>query len=183
MIKLNKDEVKDKLISLSSLLDCISKLLEENKKQNDALCTKKENICSLFAKTVDEAKMLLDQAHAQWRKRFEAEHTHNTYNTDVVSDELKRFNTTVTEARSMLFSTLNSGSDRQIFVFQSRLHTQITDHYKRLKALEIWDLTESYIYLIPKILKNLLKRLNSKISLRLKDLVMLWIGFLSLVNL
>lgn len=115
--KFNKDEVKDKLISLSSLLDCISKLLEENKEQNDALCTKKENICSLFAKTIDEAKMLLDQAHTQWRKRFEAEHTHNTYNIDVVSDELKRFNTTVTEARSMLFSILNSGFDRQIFVF------------------------------------------------------------------
>lgn len=159
--KLNKDEVKDKLISLSSLLDCISKLLEENKKQNDALCTKKENICSLlvFAKTIDEAKMFLDQAHIQWRKRFEAEHTDNTYNIDVVSDELKRFNTTVTEARSMLFSILNSGSDRQMFVVQSRLHTQITDHYKRLKALEIWDLTESYIF-NPKNLKKLIETIK-----------------------
>lgn len=47
---LNKDEIKDKLISLSSLLTCISKLQEQKKIQNDALCTLKEIICfvSLF---------------------------------------------------------------------------------------------------------------------------------------
>lgn len=103
--------------------------------------------------------MFLDQAHTQWRKRFEAEHTHNTDNIDVVSDELKRLNTTVTEARSMLSSILNSGSDRQIFVVQSRLHTQILDHYKRLKALKIWDQTESYIF-DPKNLKKLIKTIK-----------------------
>lgn len=59
----------------------------------------------------------------------------------------------------MLFSILNSGSDRQIFVFQSRLHTQITDHYKLVKALEIWDLTESYIF-NPKNLKKLIETIK-----------------------
>lgn len=46
-------------------------------------------------------------------------------------DELKRFNTTVSEA------LLGPGK-------QSQLHTPILDHFNRLKSLKIWELTESY---------------------------------------
>ncbi|XP_052680150.1 uncharacterized protein LOC128160887 [Crassostrea angulata] len=143
---ISKDEMKDKLISLSNLVDCISKLRDENKRQYNTLCTQKEDICSLFAKNIEEVKMFLDQAHEQWLKRFDVEHTHNTDNIEVVSDELKRFNTTVTEAKSMLSSVLENGSDRQIFVVQSQLHTQILDHFDRLKTLKIWELTDSYSF-------------------------------------
>lgn len=57
---LSKDEMKDKLISLPSLLDCISKLRDENKRQQNALCTQKEEMCSLLAKHIEEAKMFLE---------------------------------------------------------------------------------------------------------------------------
>lgn len=67
--------------------------------------------------------MFLDRAHKQWLKLFEVEHAHNTDNIEVVSDELKRFNTTVTEAKSMLSSVLESGSDLQILAVQFQLHT------------------------------------------------------------
>lgn len=107
---------------------------------------KKEDICSLFAKKIEEAKVFLDQAHEQWLKRFEVEHKHHTDNIEVVSDELKRFHTTTTEAKSMLSSVLDSGSDRQIFVVQSKLHAQITDHFNHLETLKIWELTDSYSF-------------------------------------
>lgn len=67
-------------------------------------------------------------------------------NIDVVSDELKRFNTTVNEAKSILSSVLDSGSDKQIFILHSKIYTQILDHFKCLKALKIWDLAKSYSF-------------------------------------
>lgn len=90
--------------------------------------------------------MFLDQAHERWRKRFEVEHSHQMDNIDVVSDELKRFNTTVNEAKSILSSVLDSGSDKQIFILHSKIYTQILDHFKCLKALNIWDLAKSYSF-------------------------------------
>lgn len=81
--------------------------------------------------------MFLDRAHKQWLKLFEGEHAHNTDNIEVVSDELKRFNTTVTEAKSMLSSVLESGSDLQILAVQFQLHTQILDQFNRLESLKI----------------------------------------------
>lgn len=161
MKNISKDEIKDKLISLPSLLGCISKLHDENKGQYNALCTQMEDICSLFAKNIEEVKMFLDQDHEQWLKRFDVEHTHNTDNIEVVSDELKRFNTTVTEAKSMLSSVLENGSDRQIFVVQSQLHTQIPDHFDRLKTLKIWELTYSYSF-EPNQLKSLTESMKFK---------------------
>lgn len=46
----------------------------------------------------------------------------------------------------MLSSVLDSGSDRQIFVVQSKLHAQIIDHFNRLETLKIWELTDSYSF-------------------------------------
>lgn len=80
--------------------------------------------------------MFLDRAHKQWLKLFEVEHAHNTDNIEVVT-ELKRFNTTVTEAKSMLSSVLESGSDLQILAVQFQLHTQILDQFNRLESLKI----------------------------------------------
>lgn len=77
--------MKDKLISLSNLVDCISKLRDEIKRQYDVLCSEKGDICSLFAKDIEEANMFLDRAHEQWLKRFEVEHSRNTDNIKVVS--------------------------------------------------------------------------------------------------
>lgn len=102
VMSLDKDQIKDKLKLLSSLHDCITELQEENKRQIAVLCTSKEDICSSFANRIEEAKMYLDQAHEQWLKRFEVEHAHQTDQIEVVLDELKRFDFTVTEARSML---------------------------------------------------------------------------------
>lgn len=72
---IGKDKNKDKLISLSNLVDCISKLRDEIKRQYDVLCTEKGDISSSFANNIEEAKMFLDRAHEQWLKRFEVEHT------------------------------------------------------------------------------------------------------------
>lgn len=146
MIKLDKIQIKDKIKSLSSLHDCITEIQEENKKQVESLCASKEEVCSSFSKQIEEAKMFLDQAHERWRKRFEVEHSHQMDNIDVVSDELKRFNTTVNEAKSILSSVLDSGSDKQIFILHSKIYTQILDHFKCLKALNIWDLAKSYSF-------------------------------------
>ncbi|XP_052678652.1 tripartite motif-containing protein 45-like [Crassostrea angulata] len=144
VMSLDKDQIKDKLKLLSSLHDCITVLQEENKRQIAVLCTSKEDICSSFANRIEEAKMYLDQAHEQWLKRFEVEHAHQTDQIEVVLDELKRFDITVTEARSMLSSVLDNGSDKQIFIIQSKVNGQILSHFNRLKSLDIWDLTESY---------------------------------------
>lgn len=65
---------------------------------------------------------------------------------EVVLDELKRFDITVTEARSMLSSVLDNGSDKQIFKIQSKVNGQILSHFNRLNSLDIWDLTESYSF-------------------------------------
>uniref|UniRef100_K1PYX1 Transcription intermediary factor 1-beta n=1 Tax=Magallana gigas TaxID=29159 RepID=K1PYX1_MAGGI len=144
VMSLDKDQIKDKLKLLSSLHDCITVLQEDNKRQIAVLCTSKEDICSSFANRIEEAKMYLDQAHEQWLKRFEVEHAHQTDQIEVVLDELKRFDITVTEARSMLSSVLDNGSDKQIFIIQSKVNGQILSHFNRLKSLDIWDLTESY---------------------------------------
>lgn len=146
VMKMNKDQMTEKLKSLSSLHDCITKLQDENKDQIDALCTSKEEICSSIAKRVEEAKMVLDQAHEQWGKYFEIEHAQQTDNIEMVSDELKRFDSTVTEAKAILSSVLKSGSTRQIFVLHWKLHSQINDHFNRMKSLQIWHLTKSYSF-------------------------------------
>lgn len=140
----DKDQIKDKLKSLSSLHDCITDLQDENKRQIAALCTSKEDICSSFARKIEEAKMYLDQAHEQWLKRFEMEHAHQTDQIEIMSDELKRFDISVTEAKSMLYSVLDNGSEKQIVIIQSKVHGQILNHFKRLKSLNIWERTESY---------------------------------------
>lgn len=77
--------------------------------------------------------MFLDRAYEQWLKLFEVGHAHNTDNIEDVSDELKRFNTTVTEAKSMLSSVLESG----FLAVQFQLHTQILDQFNRLESLKI----------------------------------------------
>lgn len=143
-INVDKDQIKDKLKSLSSLHDCITKLQEENKKIIAALCTSKEDICSSFANRIEKAKMFLDQAHEQWLKRFEVEHAQQTDQIEVMSDELKRFDISVTEAKSMLNSVLDNGSEKQIVIIQSKVHGQILNHFNRLKSLNIWERTESY---------------------------------------
>lgn len=146
VMNLDKSDMTEKLESLSSLHDCIMELQEKNKKQTDALGASKDDICSSFAKKIEETKMLIDQAHEQWRKRFELEHAQHMDNMEVVSDELKRFDTTMIEAKAMLSSVLKSGSDRQIFLVHWKLHSQIKDHFHHLKALKIWDLAASYIF-------------------------------------
>uniref|UniRef100_A0A8W8MSX5 Tripartite motif-containing protein 56 n=1 Tax=Magallana gigas TaxID=29159 RepID=A0A8W8MSX5_MAGGI len=146
VMNLDKSNMTDKLKSLSSLQDCIMELQEKNKKQTDALGASKDDICSSFAKKIEESKMLIDQAHEQWRKRFELEHAKHTDDIETVSDELKRFGTTVTEAKAMLSSVLKSGSDRQIFLVHWKLCSQIKDHFHRLKALKIWNLAASYSF-------------------------------------
>lgn len=143
-INVDKDQIKDKLKSLSSLHDCITDLQEENKRQIAALCTSKEDICSSFARKIEEAKMYLDQAHEQWLKRFEMEHAHQTDQIEILSDELKRFDISVTEAKSMLYSVLDNGSEKQIVIIQSKVHSQILNHFNRLKSLNVWERTESY---------------------------------------
>ncbi|XP_052678654.1 uncharacterized protein LOC128159566 [Crassostrea angulata] len=144
VMNLDKSDMTEKLKSQVCLHDCIMELQEKNNKQTNALCASKDDICSSFAKKIEETKMLIDQAHEQWRKRFELEHAQHMDNMEVVSDELKRFDTTVIEAKAMLSSVLKSGSDRQIFLVHWKLHSQIKDHFHHLKALKIWDLAVSY---------------------------------------
>lgn len=84
VMNLDKSNMTDKLKSLSSIHDCILGLQKENKKQTGALGASKDDICSSFAKKIEEAKMLIDQAHEQWRKRFELEHAQHMDNIELV---------------------------------------------------------------------------------------------------
>ncbi|XP_061168923.1 transcription intermediary factor 1-beta-like [Saccostrea echinata] len=143
-LELDKESVRNKVKSLTDLLGSLDALQDENMVQKERLNKAKEEICLKFEDKVKKAKALIEEAHAQWLKRFDVVHTFQADNIDTVSDELKRFGTTVKEAKTLLSSVLENGSEKQLFITQHRLLSQISAHFDRLKSLRSWDLAETY---------------------------------------
>ena len=63
---------------------------------------------------------------------------------EIVSDELKRFSTTLCESRILLQSLMVNGSPKQLFITKHKLFAQMADHIYRMKSLDIWNLPEDY---------------------------------------
>ncbi|XP_061195505.1 large ribosomal subunit protein uL10-like [Saccostrea echinata] len=112
--------------------------------QKERLNKAKEEICLNFEDKVKRVKALIDERHAQWLKGFDVAHKQQTDTIDTVSDELKRFSTTVREAKTLLSSVFENGSEIQLFITQQKISSQISAHFDRLESLRTWDFAETY---------------------------------------
>nr|XP_022314309.1 uncharacterized protein LOC111118901 [Crassostrea virginica] len=140
-------EENDVATILSSLIK-MEKSLENMQLNNQAKLThlnsKKDAICIDTEKKIEEVKKKLDDAHEQWVKQFEQTHVDSVGNIEIVSDELKRFSTSVHETRIILQSMISNGSPKQLFITKHKQLAQMADHMSRMKSLDIWDLAEDY---------------------------------------
>eukprot|EP00105_Crassostrea_gigas_P019201 XP_011437619.1 PREDICTED: probable E3 ubiquitin-protein ligase MID2 [Crassostrea gigas] len=131
-------------VCLNALLKKLGDIQDEYMTTVANLNVKKQEI-SLFTETkLEEIKSLLDQAHNQWTKQFEQNHSDAVSKIEIASDEVKRFATTVQEAKTMLRRVLENGSKKQIFVSRYKVRHQILDHVDRLRDLKIWDIVHEY---------------------------------------
>ncbi|XP_061179207.1 probable E3 ubiquitin-protein ligase MID2 [Saccostrea echinata] len=129
---------------LSELLESIDSAVLRNTQDILSLNAKKDSIMSSMANEVEKVKTLIENAHVQWLKHFEQAHKENTDKIEMSSDELKRFGTTVRDAKSLLSSVIDKGSIKQMFMSEHLLQAQVTSHFNRMNSLNIWEPTESY---------------------------------------
>ncbi|XP_062592858.1 uncharacterized protein LOC134254348 [Saccostrea cucullata] len=142
--EIDRDSIQKTALRYIGLEKTVNDILSENLNKVSKLHTRKQEISMVTEEKVQEIKSLLDNAHAMWLKRFEQNHADSVGNIETASEELRRFSTTVHEARIMLQSVLKSGSSKQLFVTNYKLQNQITDHITRLKSLDIWTFSEDY---------------------------------------
>ncbi|XP_062592857.1 uncharacterized protein LOC134254347 [Saccostrea cucullata] len=141
---IDRDSIQMTASKYIDLEKCVKDILSENLKKVSKLHTRKQEICMTTEEKVQEIKSLVDNAYAMWLKRFEQNHADSVGNIEIASEELRRFSTTVHEARTMLQSVLKNGSSKQLFVTNYKLQNQISDHITRLKSLDIWTFSEDY---------------------------------------
>lgn len=72
--------------------------------------TPPENLYINTGTKIEEIKSLLDETHNQWMKKFEQKHSDAVGNIWIASDEMRRFATTVQEAKTILKRVLENGS-------------------------------------------------------------------------
>ncbi|XP_078319534.1 uncharacterized protein LOC111118901 [Crassostrea virginica] len=142
------EKEENDVATILSSLSKIEKSLENMKLNNQAkishLNKQKDAICIDTEKKIEEEKKKLDDAHEQWVKRFEQTHMDSVGNVEIVSDELKRFSTTLCETRILLQSLMVNGSPKQLFITKHKLLAQMADHIYRMKSLDIWNLPVDY---------------------------------------
>ncbi|XP_062618196.1 E3 ubiquitin-protein ligase TRIM45-like [Saccostrea cucullata] len=143
-LEIDRDGIQKTALRYIGLEKTVNDILSENLKKVSKLHSRKQEICKVTEEKVQEIKSLLDNAHAMWLKRFEQNHADSVGNIEIASEELRRFSTTVHEARTMLQSVLKNGSSKQLFVTNYRLQNQISDHINRLKSLDVWNFSEDY---------------------------------------
>ncbi|XP_062618194.1 uncharacterized protein LOC134279792 [Saccostrea cucullata] len=143
-LDINRDKIQNTALKYVDLEKTVNDILSENLNKVSKLHTRKQEICLVTEEKVQEIKSLVDNAHALWLKRFEQNHADSVGNIELASEELRRFSTTVHEARTMLQSVLKSGSSKQLFVTNYKLQNQISNHITRLKSLDIWNFSEDY---------------------------------------
>nr|XP_022316412.1 uncharacterized protein LOC111120057 [Crassostrea virginica] len=139
-----ENDVATILSSLSEMEKSLENMQLNNQAKISHLNTKKDAICIGTEKKIEEVKKKLDDAHEQWVKRFEQIHMDSVGNIEIVSDELKRFSTTLCETIILLQSLLANGSPKQLFITKHRQLAQMADHISRMKSLDIWNLPEDY---------------------------------------
>ena len=142
------EKEENDVATILSSLSKIEKSLENMKLNNQAkishLNKQKDAICIDTEKKIEEEKKKLDDVHEQWVKRFEQTHMDSVGNVEIVSDELKRFSTTLCETRILLQSLMVNGSPKQLFITKHKRLAQMADHIYRMKSLDIWSLPEDY---------------------------------------
>ncbi|XP_055999139.1 probable E3 ubiquitin-protein ligase MID2 [Ostrea edulis] len=141
---MDEDRVKNKLTVFKDLLESLENSQEEYRDKVTTLNSRKQEIISNAEKKIEEIKSQIDNAHAQWLKRFEQKHTDSVGNIEVASDEIKRLTTTVRDAKTLLQTVRENGSTKQIFVTSHKMGVQILEHLDRLRALDIWDFVQDY---------------------------------------
>ena len=139
-----KTDVATILSSLSKMEKSLENMQLNIQAKISHLNTKKDTICFDTEKKIEEVKKKLDDAHEQWVKRFEQTHVDSVGNIEIVSDELKRFSTSVHETRILLQSLMANSSTKQLFITKHKQLAQMADHMSRMKSLDIWDLAEDY---------------------------------------
>ena len=132
------------LSSLSKMEKSLENMQLNNQAKISHLISKKDAICFDSEKKIEEVRKQMDDAHEQWVKRFEQTHMDSVGNIEIVSDELKRFSTTLCETRILLQSLLANGSPKQLFITKHKQLAQMAEHLFRMKSLDIWDLPEDY---------------------------------------
>lgn len=131
-------------ICLKALLKKLEGIQDEYMTTVANLNVKKQEISSFTETKVEELKLLIDQVHNQWTKTFEQNHSDAVSEIEIASDEVKRFATTVQEAKTMLQRVLENGSKKQVFLSRYKVRHQILDHADRLLDLKIWDVVHDY---------------------------------------
>nr|XP_022316413.1 transcription intermediary factor 1-beta-like [Crassostrea virginica] len=139
-----KTDVATILSSLSKMEKSLENMQLNIQAKISHLNTKKDTICFDTEKKIEEVKKKLDDAHEQWVKRFEQTHVDSVGNIEIVSDELKRFSTSVHETRILLQSLMANSSTKQLFITKHKQLAQMADHMSRMKSLDIWDIAEDY---------------------------------------
>ncbi|XP_062578149.1 uncharacterized protein LOC134240054 [Saccostrea cucullata] len=141
---IDKEELEKKNKELGEVLETIDSAVLINNQNILSLNEKKDSIMSIMANEVEKVKALIEKAHTEWVKQFEQAHKENTDRTEMSSDELKRFGTTVRDAKALLSSVVDKGSAKQMFMSEHVLQAQITTHFHWLRSLDIWGSSDTY---------------------------------------
>jgi hypothetical protein len=142
--EMDQNRIQDNLVVYKDLLESLENLQKGYREKITTLKCKKQEIVSSTEKKVEGIKSQIGKAHAQWLKRFEQKHIDSVGNIEIAADEVKRFVTTVQDAKTILQIIKKNGSSKQIFVTNRRLRGQVLRHINRLRALNIWDFVQDY---------------------------------------
>ncbi|XP_055999439.1 uncharacterized protein LOC130047843 [Ostrea edulis] len=131
--RFDRTDMQPRLEKFSKSLEMLENLQENNREHVDKLKTRKEVICRVVGDKIEKAKRALDEGFAQWQKGFEQKHGDCLQTLDIECDEMRRFSTTLKEARFTFSLLKEKGSLKQLFLMTHRLESQIAEHFQRLK--------------------------------------------------
>ncbi|XP_056001549.1 uncharacterized protein LOC125656682 [Ostrea edulis] len=131
--RFDRTDMQPRLEKFSKSLEMLENLQENNREQVDKLKARKEVICRDVADKIEKSKRALDEGFTQWQKQFEQKHGDCLQTLDIACDEMRRFSTTLKEARFTFSLLKEKGSLKQLFLMTHRLESQIAEHFHRLK--------------------------------------------------
>ncbi|XP_048742815.2 uncharacterized protein LOC125656242 [Ostrea edulis] len=131
--RFDRADIKPRLDKVSKSLEMLENLQENNREKVDKLKARKEVIIRDVEERNEKAKRALDKGFAQWKKQFEQKHGNCLQTLDIACDEMRRFSTTLKEARFTFSLLREKGSLKQLFLMTHRLESQIAEHFHRLK--------------------------------------------------
>jgi hypothetical protein len=122
-----------RLEKISKSLEMLETFQESNREQGERLKARKKVVCQDVADKIDQVKEALDEGFTRWQKQFEQKHRDCLQTLDIACDEMRRFSTTLKEARFTLSIIKEKGSLKQLFLMTHKLESQIAEHFQRLK--------------------------------------------------